>query len=108
MLAANQALARLVAGNDRFVGGRARFPTVRKEVLAALAKGQEVIDSGLHNANHADVLAMAAELRISGYDARYLVVARGLGLRLVTQDVKLRKAAPALTQSIVEALAAAP
>ena len=40
MLGANQALARLVAGNDRFVGGRARFPTVRKEVLAALAKGQ--------------------------------------------------------------------
>jgi carbonic anhydrase len=37
---ADQALARLVAGNERFVRGRARFPTVRKEVLAALAKGQ--------------------------------------------------------------------
>ena len=40
MLSANQALARLVAGNDRFVGGHGRFPTIRKEVLAALAKGQ--------------------------------------------------------------------
>ena len=38
---AEEALARLVAGNARFVRGRARFPSVRKEVLAALAKGQQ-------------------------------------------------------------------
>jgi carbonic anhydrase len=37
---AAQALARLKAGNARFVRGTARFPTVQKEVLAALAKGQ--------------------------------------------------------------------
>jgi carbonic anhydrase len=37
---AAQALERLRAGNARFVGGSARFPTVKKEVLAALAKGQ--------------------------------------------------------------------
>jgi carbonic anhydrase len=37
---ADRALARLVAGNKRFVRGEARFPTVQKEVLAALAKGQ--------------------------------------------------------------------
>ena len=37
---ADQALARLVAGNARFVAGDARFPTVQKEVLAGLAKGQ--------------------------------------------------------------------
>ena len=37
---ADQALARLVAGNKRFVAGHARFPTVQKEVLADLAKGQ--------------------------------------------------------------------
>src|SRR5207344_3596771 len=37
---ADEALARLVAGNERFVRGQARFPTVQKEVLAALAKGQ--------------------------------------------------------------------
>ena len=33
-------LARLVAGNARFVRGEARFPTVQKDVLAELAKGQ--------------------------------------------------------------------
>jgi len=37
---AAQALERLRAGNERFVRGEARFPTVQKEVLAALAKGQ--------------------------------------------------------------------
>ena len=37
---ADEALARLVAGNERFVAGQARFSTVQKEVLADLAKGQ--------------------------------------------------------------------
>jgi carbonic anhydrase len=37
---ADQALDRLRAGNARFVRGEARFPTVQKEVLAALARGQ--------------------------------------------------------------------
>ena len=40
-LTADGALARLVAGNERFVRGEARFPTVQKEILAALAKGQQ-------------------------------------------------------------------
>jgi carbonic anhydrase len=40
-LTADEALARLVAGNTRFLNGQARFPTVQKDVLAALAKGQE-------------------------------------------------------------------
>ncbi len=38
---ADEALARLKEGNERFVGGRARFPTVQKEVLAELARGQQ-------------------------------------------------------------------
>jgi len=38
---AKQALARLVAGNKRFLAGEARFPTVRKEILASLAKKQQ-------------------------------------------------------------------
>ena len=37
---ADEALARLIAGNDRFVRGEARFPTIQKEVLAHLAKAQ--------------------------------------------------------------------
>lgn len=37
---AAEALERLRAGNARFVRGEARFPTVQKEVLADLARGQ--------------------------------------------------------------------
>jgi carbonic anhydrase len=37
---ADDVLARLREGNERFVNGRARFPTVQKEILAQLAKGQ--------------------------------------------------------------------
>jgi carbonic anhydrase len=37
---ADEALQRLKDGNARFVSGHARFPTVQKEVLAELAKGQ--------------------------------------------------------------------
>ena len=40
-MTADQALARLIEGNERFVRGEARFPTVQKEVLADLAKGQQ-------------------------------------------------------------------
>jgi carbonic anhydrase len=39
-LTAGQAYHRLLAGNRRFRRGQARFPTVQKEVLAELAKGQ--------------------------------------------------------------------
>ena len=38
---AEQSLQRLKEGNERFVNGLARFPTVQKEVLADLAKGQQ-------------------------------------------------------------------
>jgi carbonic anhydrase len=37
---ADEGLARLIAGNERFVRGEARFPTVQKEILAELATGQ--------------------------------------------------------------------
>jgi carbonic anhydrase len=40
-MTADQALARLIEGNERFMRGEARFPTVQKEVLADLAKGQQ-------------------------------------------------------------------
>jgi carbonic anhydrase len=40
-LTAEQALSRLERGNRRFLSGKARFPTVQKDVLANLAKGQQ-------------------------------------------------------------------
>jgi len=38
---AGAAIERLKAGNERFLAGAARFPTVQKEILAELAKGQQ-------------------------------------------------------------------
>jgi carbonic anhydrase len=37
---ADEALARLIAGNERFVTGQGQFPTLGKDALADLAKGQ--------------------------------------------------------------------
>ena len=39
--AADQGLQKLIAGNQRFLRGEARFSTVCKEILADLAKGQQ-------------------------------------------------------------------
>lgn len=40
VLSAEQGLRRLIEGNKRFARGKAHFPTLCKETLAALAKGQ--------------------------------------------------------------------
>jgi carbonic anhydrase len=38
---ADEALARLKEGNARFLRGQARFPTIQKDILADLTKGQQ-------------------------------------------------------------------
>ena len=40
LLTGDQALARLKQGNERFVAGKALFPTIQKDVLAMLARRQ--------------------------------------------------------------------
>ena len=60
---------------------------------------------GLRRVADPDVLLAAAHFGVTGYDARFLVVARAIGSRLVTEDAKLRRAAPDLTCSLAEALA---
>src|SRR5690349_5921627 len=39
-LSADEALLRLKAGNERFIAGKASFPTMQWEIMAELAKGQ--------------------------------------------------------------------
>ena len=51
-------------------------------------------------------LRCAGRFAVSAYDARFLAVADTLGVRLVTEDAKLRAAAPDLTRSLAQALAA--
>jgi predicted nucleic acid-binding protein len=84
---------------------RARGMPLR-DATNVLANAQLVIQPGLEVADNAQVLELAARRKISAYDARFVAIARDLGTRLVTEDAKLRRAAPDLTQSIAEALAA--
>ena len=72
-----------------------------------LTKASAFLDGKLGRVTHAAVLVSAARHRVSAYDARFLALAEQLGRRLVTEDQKLRTAAPALTQSLSEALASA-
>lgn len=71
-----------------------------------LSRVNLLFEGKLTRVSHASVLATAMRYRVSAYDARFLTLADQLGRRLVTEDTRLRAAAPALTQSLAEALAA--
>jgi predicted nucleic acid-binding protein len=58
------------------------------------------------NVPPARAFAVACEFSISAYDARFIAAAQLLQSPLVSEDAKLRAAAPALTVSIAEALRA--
>jgi predicted nucleic acid-binding protein len=51
-------------------------------------------------------LRCAERFSVSAYDARFLAAADTLGTKLVTEDAKLRAAAPDLTRSLAQALVA--
>ena len=70
-----------------------------------LAEAERVL-TGLVQVPHARALELAVAHGVSAYDARFLVVAQTLASRLVTDDSRLRAAAPALTRSLEQALSA--
>ncbi len=78
--------------------------TTPSSAEALLDGALALFDGKLTRAPHAMVLALAVRYRVSAYDARFLAVADQLGQRLVTEDRKLRSAAPSLTQSLREAV----
>jgi predicted nucleic acid-binding protein len=59
----------------------------------------------LFRVSHQAALDAALRYGTTAYDARFLALAQQLRMRLVTEDAKLRAAAPALTQSLAEAVA---
>lgn len=69
-----------------------------------LRKASELLDGKLGRIPHDAALTMAARHRVSTYDARFLALADQLGRRLITEDARLRAAAPGLTRSVAEAL----
>ena len=74
---------------------------------AGLLAGAQRILTGTVALPHARALDLALEFGVSAYDARFLAVARNLGAKLVTEDAKLRRVAPALTQTLAQAAAGA-
>ena len=53
---------------------------------------------------HADALQTANQFGISAYDARFIVVAMQMKLKLITEDTKLRSAVPSWTASLAGTL----
>ena len=72
---------------------------------SSLGKAVALFDGKLRSMPHAPVLAAAVRHGVSAYDARFLALAEAIGLPVVTEDKKLRDAAPNLTQSLADALA---
>lgn len=79
----------------------------REDAVTRLEEAEALFAAGLFRVAHRQALDIAIHYRISAYDARFLAAARSLGAKLVTEDAKLRQAAPTLTQSLAEALAGA-
>lgn len=72
-----------------------RHPDLRDEILQALAlQGDLEIETA--EVDHAGVLALAEQYRLTGYDASYLWLAQRLNAELVTLDIPLGRAAAAL------------
>jgi predicted nucleic acid-binding protein len=82
---------------------RAGFLT-RTAALEQLGLAEEFLSPNYLHVSNEMSLQLALRYRVTAYDARFLAVAEHFGQKLVTDDVKLRTAAPALTQSVDEAL----
>lgn len=74
------------------------------QALGLLERAASMVTS-TPEVSHADALRIASAFGVSAYDARFLAAARSSSTKLVTEDSRLRKAAPKLTQSLAEALA---
>lgn len=69
-----------------------------------LRRAAVFLQPNLFRVAHEDALDAALRYGTTACDARFLALARRLNTRLVTEDTKLRAAAPKLTQSLAEAL----
>ena len=72
----------------------------------ALTTAEDFMDGHLYSVAHADALELTFGPQVSVYDARFLAAATCLQTKLVTEDRKLRNAAPELTCSLEDAIAA--
>ncbi len=76
----------------------------RADAKRYLAATEAFLAPNLHAVARSDALELAFAQRITLYDAHFLAVADAKRQRLITEDAKLRAAAPKLTRSLDEAL----
>jgi predicted nucleic acid-binding protein len=69
-----------------------------------LAEAERFLRPHYLQVTHETSLTVAIRYGVATYDARFLAAAMHLNTRLVTEDKKLRDAAPNLTQSLADAL----
>src|SRR5438046_8673836 len=99
-------LALIELSNVLITYERARYITAAT-ARDCLNRAAAFLQPQLFRVSHQAALAAALRYGTTAYDARFLALAKQPGHRLVTEDAKLRAAAPRLTQSLTEALATA-
>jgi predicted nucleic acid-binding protein len=82
-----------------------RLGGLRSAQVEALMGEAQTRVRGLLQVPHLQALRVAEEFNVAAYDARFLAAGRSLGTRLITEDNKLRAAAPGATISLAQALA---
>lgn len=97
-------LALIELSNVLITYERARYITAAT-ARDCLERAAAFLQPNLFRVSHQAALDAALRYGTTAYDARFLALADQLGSRLVTEDAKLRAAAPMLTRSLVEALA---
>ncbi len=97
-------LALIELSNVLFTYERSRYITAAT-ARDCLNRAAAFLQPHFFRVSHQAALEAALDYRVTAYDARFLALADQLGSRLVTEDARLRAAAPALTQSLAEVLA---
>lgn len=82
-----------------YVRTKAMTPEVGTRLLAEA----QILLPGLTSVLHTQALETAIQFGISGYDARFITLARQMRVKLVTEDIKLRAAVPTWTVSLADA-----
>jgi len=97
-------LALIELSNVLITYERARYLTAAR-ARDCLNRAAAFLQPHLFRVSHQAASDAALRYGTTAYDARFLALAQQLRMRLVTEDAKLRAVAPALTQSLAEALA---
>jgi predicted nucleic acid-binding protein len=72
------------------------------QALEALSTAEELMDGGEYRVPAPDVLRLASESGCTGYDCEFVVLARDLDVKLVTQDRQILKSFPGTAIALSE------